>query len=73
MRPTDGCDTDRTSKFAITQFVDKADGWTAQELLQHMLDAAPYKVHTIRTDNGIQFAEQPTNRKTIYSGPRTST
>ena len=26
-------------------------------------------VHTILTDNGIQFAEQPRNRNTIYSRP----
>ena len=36
---------------------------------QHMLEAVPYQVHTILTDNGIQFAEQPRNRNTIYSRP----
>jgi transposase InsO family protein len=34
-----------------------------------MLEAVPYKVHTILTDNGIHFAEQPRNRNTIYSRP----
>jgi transposase-like protein len=29
----------------------------------------PYQVHTVLTDNGIQFAEQPRNRNTIYSRP----
>lgn len=29
----------------------------------------PYRVHTIPTDNGIQFAEQPRNRNTTYSRP----
>jgi transposase InsO family protein len=29
----------------------------------------PYQVHTILTDNGIQFAEQPRNRNTIISRP----
>ncbi len=33
------------------------------------LAPAPYQVHTILTDNGIQFAEQPRNRNTIYSRP----
>lgn len=28
-----------------------------------------YQVHTVLTDNGIQFAEQPRNRNTIYSRP----
>lgn len=49
----------RTSKFAVTQLVEKADRKTAWEFLQQMLEAVPYQVHTILTDNGIQFAEQP--------------
>ena len=60
---------DRTSKFAVTQLVEKADRKTAWEFLQHMLEAVPYRVHTILTDNGIQFAEQPRNRNTVYSRP----
>ena len=58
---------DRTSKFAVAQLVEKADRRTAWEFLQHMPEAMPYHVHTILTDNGIQFAEQPRNRNTIYS------
>jgi len=27
----------------------------------------PYQLHTVLTDNGIQFAEQPRNRNPIYS------
>jgi len=34
-----------------------------------MLEAVPNQVHTILTDNDIQFAEQPRNRNTIYSRP----
>ncbi|WP_010140769.1 IS481 family transposase [Oceanicola sp. S124] len=60
---------DRTSKFAVTQLVEKADRKTAWEFLQHMLEAVPYQVHTVLTDNGIQFAEQPRNRNTAYSRP----
>ena len=73
---------DRTSKFAVTQLVETADRRTAWEFLQHVLEAVPYKIHTIlppshglqanrerATDNGIQFAEQPRNRNTIYSRP----
>ncbi|MBB4610764.1 IS30 family transposase [Sphingomonas yabuuchiae] len=48
---------DRTSKFAVTQLVDKADRRTAWEFLEHLLKAVPYRIHTILTDNGIQFAE----------------
>ena len=60
---------DRTSKFAVTQLVEKADRRTTWEFLQHVLEAVPYQVHTILTYNGIQFAEQPRNRNTIYSRP----
>ena len=58
---------DRTSTFAVTQLVDKADGRTAWEFLEHLLKAVPYRIHTILTDNGIQFAEQPRNRNTAWS------
>ena len=60
---------DRTSKFAVTRLVDKANRKTAWEFLETLLDAVPYRIHTILTDNGIQFAEQPRNRNTIYSRP----
>ena len=66
---------DRTSKFAVTQLVDKADRRTVWEFLEHLLKAVPYRIHTILTDNpvlsevegGIQFAEQPRNRNTAWS------
>jgi transposase InsO family protein len=58
---------DRTSKFAVTQLVDKADRRTAWEFLELLLKAVPYQIHTILTDNGIQFAEQPRNRNTAWS------
>jgi len=62
---------DHTSKFAVTQLVDKADRRTAWEFLEHLLKAVPYRIHTILTDNpvlsevegGIQFAEQPRQPK----------
>lgn len=55
---------DRTSKFAVTQFVETADGKTAWEFLQYMLEAVPYQVHTILTDTGIQCraATEPEHR-----------
>ncbi|MEG3092180.1 integrase core domain-containing protein [Sphingomonas sp. PB1R3] len=40
---------------------------TAWEFLEHLLKAVPYRIHTILTDNGIQFAEQPRNRNTAWS------
>lgn len=60
---------DRTSKFAVTHLVEKADRKTAWEFLEHLLRAVPYRIHTILTDNGIQFADQPRNRNQVYSRP----
>ena len=53
----------------MTQLVDKADRKTAWEFLQHMLEDVPYRVHTILTDNSIQFSEQLRNRNIIYFRP----
>ncbi len=60
---------DRTSKFAVAPLAEKADRRTVWEFLQHMLEAVPHQVHTILTNNGIQFAEQPRNRNAITSPP----
>ena len=40
---------DRTSKFAVTQLVEKADRKTAWEVLEHLLEAVPYRIHTALT------------------------
>jgi transposase InsO family protein len=53
---------DRTSKFAFVQFHEKADRATAVAFLEALIDAVPYSLHTILTDNGIQFADLPRNR-----------
>ncbi|MEP1425814.1 MAG: IS481 family transposase [Tateyamaria sp.] len=58
---------DRTCKFAVTQIVEKADRKTAWEFLEHLLKTVPYRIHTILTDNGTQFADQPRNRNTASS------
>ncbi|BCA63480.1 hypothetical protein HMP09_2714 [Sphingomonas sp. HMP9] len=58
---------DRTSKFAVTQLVDKVARRTAWEFLELLLKAVPYRIHTTLTDNSIQFAEQPRIRNTAWS------
>ena len=60
---------DRTSKFAVAQLLDKANRKTVWEFLAAVLEAVPYKTHTILTDNSIQFCEQQRNRNTPYSRP----
>ena len=50
---------DRTSKFAFVQLVDKANRVTASAFLVALIKVVPYKIHTILTDNGIQFRFAP--------------
>jgi transposase InsO family protein len=50
---------DRTSKFAFVQLVEKASRVTASAFLVALIAAVPYKIHTVLTDNGIQFRFPP--------------
>ncbi|WP_244506382.1 IS481 family transposase [Pararhizobium polonicum] len=56
---------DRTSKFAFTELVNKANTATARAFLGALVAAVPYKIKIVVTDNGSQFADLPRNR----SGP----
>ena len=53
---------DRTSKFAFARLMQKATTVTARAFLDELVEALPYKIHTVLTDNGIQFADLPKNR-----------
>src|SRR6202158_1490772 len=53
---------DRTSKFAFVTLHEKADRATAVRFLEALMPAVPYRLHTVLTDNGIQFADLPHNR-----------
>ena len=50
---------DRTSKFAFVQLVESANRVTASAFLEALIAAVPYKIHTVLTDNGIQFRLPP--------------
>ena len=50
---------DRTSKFAFVQLVTKTDRNSASAFLMDLIEAVPYKIHTVLTDNGIQFTFPP--------------
>jgi transposase InsO family protein len=50
---------DRASKFAYAELHTDAHKTIAAQFLRHLIAAVPYKIHTVLTDNGIQF----TNRK----------
>jgi transposase InsO family protein len=53
---------DRTSKFAFVELHEKATMRVATDFLQALIKAVPYKIHTVLTDNGIQFADLAKNR-----------
>jgi transposase-like protein len=53
---------DRVSKFTFVEFYDKAGKMNAAAFLEHAIEAFPYKIHTVLTDNGIAFADLPKNR-----------
>ncbi len=46
---------DRTSKFAFARLVECAGKMEAAEFLRDLVEAVPYAIHTVLTDNGIQF------------------
>jgi transposase InsO family protein len=50
---------DRTSKFAFVQLVKKTGRTSASAFLLALIRAVPYKIHTVLTDNGIQFTFPP--------------
>jgi len=50
---------DRTSKFAFVQLVSKTGRTSASAFLVALIAAVPYKIHTVLTDNGIQFTFPP--------------
>jgi len=52
----------RTSKFAFVKLEESANIHTAAAFLKAIVEAVPYKVHTVLTDNGIQFCDLPSRR-----------
>src|SRR6516165_6922864 len=54
-----------TAHRSCAQLQEKANRHTATAFLKALIAVVPYKIHTILTDNGIQFCDLPKNR----SGP----
>jgi transposase-like protein len=46
---------DRVSKFAFAELHPRATRRVAAEFLSRLIEAVPYKIHTVLTDNGTQF------------------
>ena len=50
--------TDRTSKFVHIELHASSTKAVAAEFLRNLVKALPYKIHTVLTDNGLQFTNQ---------------
>src|ERR687893_2264574 len=48
---------DRTSKFAFAGLHERATRRVAADFLRALVEAVPYKVHTVLTDNGTRFTD----------------
>ena len=46
---------DRASKLAFVRLVESAGKMEAAQSLRDLIDAVPYRVHTVLTDNGVLF------------------
>jgi transposase InsO family protein len=53
---------DRVSKFAHVAFLDANTKANGAAFLREVVEAFPYKLHTVLTDNGMAFADLPKNR-----------
>jgi hypothetical protein len=53
---------DRTSKFSFIQLLPQARKMQAAGFLHNLQQTLPYAIHTVLTDNGIQFPSQEKNK-----------
>lgn len=53
---------DRTSKVAYAELHGEAKRATAVDFLRSVIAFFPYRLHTVLTDNGIQFTHRKTDR-----------
>lgn len=53
---------DRVTKLTYVAFFDAATKRNGAEFLRQAVQAFPYKIHTVLTDNGVAFTEQPRYR-----------
>ena len=52
---------DRTSKFAFVELRETVSRRDAADFLRRLIEAVPYKVHTVLTDNGTHFTDPTGN------------
>jgi transposase InsO family protein len=56
---------DRTSKFAFVRLVESAGKMEAAQFLRDLIEAVPYRVHTVLTDNDVRFTPR---KQDIWDG-----
>src|SRR5829696_110124 len=56
---------DRTSKFAFARLVESAGKMEAARSLRELVEAVPYRIHTVLTDNGVQFTPR---KRDVWDG-----
>jgi transposase InsO family protein len=54
---------DRTSKFAFVRLEKRAGKMEAAQFLRDLLQALPYRIYTVLTDNGIKFTTRALNAR----------
>jgi transposase InsO family protein len=52
----------RTSKFVFVELYERVTRSVACQFLRNLIEAVPYQIHTVLTDNGIQFCHPPRYR-----------
>jgi transposase InsO family protein len=56
---------DRASKFAVVELHERATQKVAKEFLERLIATVPYKIHTVLTDNGVQFTTPGAGRSAV--------
>jgi transposase InsO family protein len=57
---------DRTSKFAFVELHQEGGKMIAAQFLRNLVAAVPYRIHTVLTDNGIQFTDHARHKYAFH-------
>ena len=57
---------DRTSKFAFVELHQQAGKMVAAQFLRNLIAVVPYTIHTVQTDNGIQFTNMAHHKYAVH-------
>ena len=58
---------DQVSKFTYVEFHDSVGKINGADFLRGVINAFPYKMHAVVTDNGMSFTDLPQNRGTLLN------